>query len=294
MAKIPHFAGRQSLSLTDLQALADAVPQPGHTFTSLPGARGRVQYGPAQFNTAEMVECDGITAAENEEGMIASVSYAATDIPYINEGNMVLPLAHDYDPTDDSSEPTEVATGGVNRISAWKKLRRAQIYRGEICLPLAQTAWPQTAEGAMFTPGLVYGVQLDSEKTDECGGLIGYIDQGVIHLPPLTGGGEPGDDDCPATCITQVTYDDIEEPTVDGGVITLPHSIRMLGEDTGNGDFRAYHRIGDLIDCQDFPINMSTCTLPDGTPLTLQAWTGCHGKALCLKLVCGASYGYSY
>ena len=43
MGKIPHFAGRDSLSLTDLQALADAVPLSAVPVQPAASTRGRVQ-----------------------------------------------------------------------------------------------------------------------------------------------------------------------------------------------------------------------------------------------------------
>lgn len=192
MKKIPHFAGKNSLSLTDLQALADAVPPPATPAHTAAPYRGRTQYGLAQFNTATAEdECSGSVATlPDSPGMLASVAYAPLDSPRIDEGNMQLPLAHDWDPAEDSSVPAEQATGGICSINVPENLKRPQINRGDILLPLAHSHWE--GEGAMCTPGLVYAVQVDAVADDECSGTVGslpYIDQGVIHLSAGTGGG---------------------------------------------------------------------------------------------------------
>lgn len=112
-------------------------------------------------------------------------------VPCIDRGAVRLPLAHDWDPADDSSLPAEQATGGICSINVPERLRRAQINRGDILLPLAHSDWGEDAEGAMATPGLVYAVQVDAGE-DECSGTVSgvpYIDQGVIHLPAGMGGG---------------------------------------------------------------------------------------------------------
>lgn len=200
MKKIPHFAGKNSLSLTELQALADAVPPPCPQVQPAATTRGRVQYDNADYNLATLTadECSGTAARPDSPGMLASVDYAAADAPYIDSGNLVLPLAHDYSP-EDSSLPDESVTGGISSINVVEDLKRAQINRGDIQLPLAQSAWPQTAEGAMYTPGLVYGVQYDPVD-DACeGAVLPRIDQGIIHLP-AGGGGGGGDDTEPSGC----------------------------------------------------------------------------------------------
>lgn len=189
MKKIPHFAGKNSLSLTDLQALADAVPPPCPHVQPATATRGRVQYDNADYNLATLAadECSGTAARPDSPGMLATVAYAATDAPYIDSGNLVLPLAHDYSPSD-SSLPDESATGGVASINVVEDLKRPQINRGDIRLPLAQSDWGDDAEGAMYTPGLVYGVQYDNADACE-GSVLPRIDQGIIHLPSSQEGG---------------------------------------------------------------------------------------------------------
>lgn len=90
MGKIPHFAGRSSLSLTDLQALADAVPLPVAQVQPAAATRGRVQYGLAQYHVP-VDECAGEVAVPDAEGMIAGVVMDAVGEPYIDEGVMHLP-----------------------------------------------------------------------------------------------------------------------------------------------------------------------------------------------------------
>lgn len=180
---IPHFSGKKELSLQDLDTLAKVVHAHGMTTEYVPAGmpRGRRQYTGANYNLSQFVdECNGETAAPDKPGTLASVQYRSTAAPYIDNGNMVLPLAHDYAPAEDSSEPAEQATGGICAISVPEGLKRPQIKRGDIQLPLAHSDWGE-AEGAMCTPGLVYGVELH----DDCDGAIAspYIEQGVIHLP---------------------------------------------------------------------------------------------------------------
>ncbi len=221
MKKIPHFAGKNSLSLTDLQALADAVPPPCPHVQPATHTRGRVQYDNADYNLAtleadecsgsveadegsveadegsgsvEADECSGSVTRPDSPGMIASVAYAAADEPYIDDGNMVLPLAHNFSP-EDSSLPDESATGGIGSINVVAALKRAQINRGDIQLPLAQSFWPQAADGVMSTPGLVYGVQYDPVGDACAGSVLPRIEQGVIHLPAAG-----GDDTDPGGC----------------------------------------------------------------------------------------------
>lgn len=191
---VPHFSGKNELSLQDLDALANAVQAQGCTAEYVPAGmpRGRRQYTGANYNLALFAdECSGSVATPDKPGTLASVQYRTSAAPYIDNGNMVLPLAHDFDTADDSSLPPEQATGGICTISVPEGLKRPQIDRGNILLPLAHSDWGEDAEGAMCTPGLVYAVQVDAAD-DECSGTVGslpYIDQGVIHLPAGAGGG---------------------------------------------------------------------------------------------------------
>lgn len=193
---LPHFSGKTSLSLQDLDALAERVQASSVTAEYVPASphKGHKQYTRASFNAPVSAEdaCSGTVTLPDKVGLIASVGYAETDAPYISAGNIVLPLAHDFSP-EDSSLPDESVTGGIFSINVVEELKRAQINRGDIQLPLAQSSWPQTAEGAMYTPGFVYGVQYDPVD-DACeGAVLPRIDQGIIHLP-AGGGGGGGDD----------------------------------------------------------------------------------------------------
>lgn len=140
--------------------------------------------GPAWYN----VQTDSCTGSVRLDcaGLVASVAYAELDAPRIDAGAVQLPLAHDYSPAEDSSLPDEHATGGISGIDAQDGLHRPQIDRGRILLPLAQSDWGD-AEGAMYTPGLVYAIEQDA-----CAGSA-YIEQGVIHLPSGGSGGGGGE-----------------------------------------------------------------------------------------------------
>ena len=183
-APLPHFSGKNELSLQDLDALSMAVRAHGMTTELVPAAahRGCRRYTGANYNLAQFADaCTGEVATPDKPGLIASVDYDTADAPYIDAGNMVLPLAHDLDPADDSSEPTALVAGGLYRVDAVEGLTRPQINRGAMQLPLAQSSWPQTAEGAMCTPGLVYAVQYDEDEACE-GAVLPRIEQGVILL----------------------------------------------------------------------------------------------------------------
>lgn len=186
---LPHFSGKTSLSLRDLDALAERVQASSATaeYVPAPTHKGRKQYTRASFNAPVSAEdaCSGTVTLPDKVGLIASVGYAPTEEPYISAGNIVLPLAHDFSP-EDSSLPDEQATGGVYSINVPEQLKRPQINHGNILLPLAQSDWGD-AEGAMYTPGLVYAVEQDA-----CTGAA-YIEQGVIHLPSGGSGGGGGE-----------------------------------------------------------------------------------------------------
>lgn len=163
-----------------ITSATDASAAPGRSVAPRPGIH--VQPGLARFNMQVEDSCTGqVSPLPDYAGLLKSVAYDSLDAPVINRGNLVLPLAHDYSPSD-SSLPDESATGGVASINVVEDLKRPQINRGDIRLPLAQSTWPQTAEGAMYTPGLVYGVQYDNADACE-GAVLPRIDQGIIHLP---------------------------------------------------------------------------------------------------------------
>lgn len=179
-----------------ITSATDASAAPGRSVAPRPGIH--VQPGLARFNMQVEDSCTGqVSPLPDYAGLLKSVAYDSLDAPVINRGNLVLPLAHDYSPSD-SSLPDESATGGVASINVVEDLKRPQINRGDIRLPLAQSDWGDDAEGAMYTPGLVYGVQYDNADACE-GAVLPRIDQGIIHLPAPTSGGDD-DDACTGSC----------------------------------------------------------------------------------------------
>lgn len=325
-----------------LAATAGTADTAGRTVPPRPGIKA--QPGLARFNMQAVDACTGeVGALPDYAGLIKGVEYASLDAPRIDRGAVRLPLAHDWDPADDSSLPPEQATGGICSINVRDGLKRACIHRGSIQLPLAHSDW-DGAEGAMSTPGLVYGVEIH----DNCEGAIAapYIEQGIIHLPAPTGGGGGEDDDCPGTCscpLAHVEGPDItpglicgienssdDYPGIMNGVIYLPKAHQAQGADTclgtagmvrsidADGDRDGFiihgeihapwalrhvmpeNRAGwpthllDLEGCDWCPVTMSTCTLPDGTKLYLNAWLQDGG--LRLSLTTGSYYSdyYSY
>lgn len=178
-----------------LAATAGTADTAGRTVPPRPGIHA--QPGLARFNMQLEDACTGqVSTLPDYAGLLKSVVYDSLDAPVINRGNMILPLAHDYSP-EDSSLPDESATGGMRGVQVTAGLQRPMINRGLLGLPLAQSSWGD-AEGAMYTPGLVYGVQYDPVD-DACeGAVLPRIDQGIIHLPAPTSGGD--DDACTGSC----------------------------------------------------------------------------------------------
>ena len=185
----------------------------------------QAQPGLARFNMSAEDACNGeVGALPDYAGLVKAVGYEALEAPRINRGKIQLPLAHDFDPADDSSLPPEQATGGISAINVPEGLKRAQINRGNILLPLAHSDWGEDAEGAMCTPGLVYAVQVDAVEDDECSGTVGglpYIDQGVIHLPAGTGGGGGALSGVVNTSGEQVTWAQMQSAPVKLAVMFL-------------------------------------------------------------------------
>lgn len=173
----------------------------GRSVAPRPGIHA--QPGLARFNMQVEDSCTGqVSPLPDYAGLLKSVVYDSLDAPVINRGNIILPLAHDYSP-EDSSLPDESATGGMRGVQVTAGLQRPMINRGLLGLPLAQSSWDD-AEGAMYTPGLVYGVQYDDADACE-GAVLPRIDQGIIHLPAPTSGGD--DDACTGSCSCPLAQD---------------------------------------------------------------------------------------
>lgn len=179
MAKIPHFAGKQSLSLTDLQALADAIPQPVHGFTALPAARGRVQYGLAQYHADE---CAGVVAEPDTPGLICGVEYVdGVEEPHIVNGAILLPKAQ--------------AGGGITSCSFSSPITEPTVRNNQLLLPYAE----QTNEICLgkatpvYTPGVLKHVSFAPDNCNACG-YYPWIADGACYVPtPIVAlGGEDG------------------------------------------------------------------------------------------------------
>lgn len=237
MNKIPHFAGVQQLSLTDLQALADAVEAQTRILppAGLPGRVGSRKYGLANFNLDTANSCDGSAWPENE-GLIRSVGYSEEDEPYICQGDIALPMAH-YVPG--AGDETPAATGVLHSVLVEGGITAPDIQRGQMRLPLADSA----CDGAVA--GLLRAVEVDEDASAP------YISQGTLYLLP--GGGGGGDDDCCGGCtcvlaqynntaaadvaglIASVAADDAATGcSIVDGAITLP-----MADDTLDCDARA-------------------------------------------------------
>lgn len=312
---VPRFSGKNQLSLQDLDSLADAVQAHNMAAEYVPAGvhHGRRQYTGANYNLALFVdECNGETATPDKSGIISSVQYLAVAEPYIDSGNIVLPLAHDYDPAEDSSIPTEQATGGVAAISVGDRLRRPQIDRGSILLPLAHSDWGD-AEGAMRTPGLVeevsflslpepnicQGVVYIPYADGGCDGVAGVVkgvkvdptatdpefDAGVLVLPPLGGGGGGGG-------ISSCSFSSpITQPTVRNNQLLLPYAEQT--NDVCQGMAYPYYTAGVMKHISFAPDECNACGyypwIEDGAcyiPTPIVALGGEDGRsALCNHLI---------
>lgn len=310
-----------------LAATAGTADTAGRTVPPRPGIKA--QPGLARFNMQVEDSCTGeVSTLPDYAGLIKAAEYAAQDAPSINRGRIILPLAHDYSPAEDSSVPAKQATGGICSINVGSNLKRPLINRGDIQLPLAHSDWGE-AEGAKATPGLLYAVEVH----DECVGAVSapYIEQGVLHLFATGGGG--GGDGGITSCIFSGT---VTAPTVKGTQLQLPYAeqandicagqatpvytpgvLKHVSFAPDNCNACGYYPwIADgscfiptpivalggedgksalcnhLIDCEYAPITLSSCRLPDGTMLYLQGWTERNGQQLRLKITTENAYYY--
>lgn len=217
---LPHFAGKKSLSLQDLDALAARVlahDGAGAEYVPAGAHKGRKQYGNAWYNMGQFVdECGGETAARDKAGMIASVSCQPVVEPYISNGNMVLPLAQSAWPDEYGGVTTPGLVVGVALDAA---AGACYIEGGVIHLPAGGGG------------GCGCGPAFYEECVGSCIGLIrsvGYevglmgpkIDDGRIRLPLCTTAGE-----CPGVAggIASVLMDEAAvAPSISNGVIRMP------------------------------------------------------------------------
>lgn len=177
MGKIPHFAGRDSLSLTDLQALADAVPLSAVPVQPAAATRGRVQYGLAQYHVP-VDECAGEVAVPDAEGMIAGVLMDAVGEPYIDEGVMHLPAGDGGGGCNCGPAFYDVCEGSciglIRSVEYEYDLTGPRIEDGHIRLPLATTYGE--------CPGVCGGVQAVIVSESATGASI---QNGIITLPVM-------------------------------------------------------------------------------------------------------------
>lgn len=185
---LPTFSGKTSLSLSDLDALSAAVKSfHGTEYVPVSGHRGQRRYKLANFNLDQVNE-QGHDVYSNE-GLVQSVGFSVADEPYISEGEIVLPMAHYFQPEGSETEcngGVQNAVGAVSSIGVFSGLKRPDIVRGNIGLPLADST-----ECGGAVAGLISAVEVDSEATKP------FISAGVLHL---TAGG--GDECCGGcTCV---------------------------------------------------------------------------------------------
>ena len=197
MKRVPEFAGQNRLSLSDLQALADAVSECGAAPVTVPAAPrvGRAMYGSCNYNVEDA--CNGEVGVVDGEGLLASVEFkSGLSAPRVNEGAMELPMA------------SEGVAGGLRGVRVEPSLYCPALVDGELLLPAGgggSGEWPVlTVAPSSSEVWSVKNGRIEVGLADDCDGCAGVIRrvemsadvtgprlrQGVLMLP--MGGGAGG------------------------------------------------------------------------------------------------------
>ena len=228
MKRVPEFAGQNRLSLTDLQALADAVSECGVAPVMVPAAPrvGRAMYGLCNYNVEDA--CDGEAGVVDGEGLLARVAFkSGLSAPRVNEGAMELPMA------------SEGVAGGLRSVRVDPALYCPALVDGELLLPPGGSGsgeWPVlTVAPSASEVWSVKNGRIEVGLADDCDGCAGVISrvevsegvtvprlrQGVLMLP--LGGGSGGG--ALAGMVTargeSVTWEQMEAEAVDLAVLFL-------------------------------------------------------------------------
>lgn len=224
---LPVFSGKKSLSLGDLDSLANAVRDAQLKIASVGGAprRGQVHVGNAWYIPSPV---GGLGSTPYfsaiSPGLIVGVGYSrAYDVPLILNGMMTLPMAHmelheEIDPEDNHVSYYPGAVDAVEVVAG----HAARLNKGCVELPLARSPEVEAASGVEYEtsgpiPGLLQRVSWQTGITRP------LVRDGDVLLP-LAAGESTGSS--VAGGIAGIRY--AADPTVTaprilpGGIIELP------------------------------------------------------------------------
>lgn len=187
MGKIPDFVGKNTLSLTDLQALADAVPRERGGVVPMEH-RGRTQWGPAQYGRD-----DGVP---DVCGVVGGVVWGDSSVnaPRIVDGVIELPVGEgglcplaEYDP----EWPGYAVAGRVGAVSWGSSINAPRIDGGHLKLPSAHAEGDVPGEGWKRMGGIEW-LGWDPLEFEDSAVLLGSsvmktrprLVEGHAYLPP--------------------------------------------------------------------------------------------------------------
>lgn len=233
---LPVFSGKKSLSLGDLDSLANAVRDAQLKIASVGGAphRGQVHVGNAWYIPSPV---GGLGSTPYfsaiSPGRIAGVDFSrAYDVPLILDGMLTLPMAHmelheEIDPEDNYTSYYPGAVDAVEVVAG----HAARLNKGSIELPLARSPEVEAASGVEYEtseaiPGLLQRVSWESGITRP------LVRDGDVLLP-LAAGETTGSS--VAGGIAGIRY--AADPTVTAPRI-LPGGIIELPQGGGTGELQ--------------------------------------------------------
>lgn len=224
---LPVFSGKKSLSLAELDSLANAVRDAQLKIASVGGAphRGQAHVGNAWYIPSPVGGLGGTPYfSAISPGRIAGVEYSrAYDVPLILDGMLTLPMAHmelheEIDPEDNHTSYYPGAVDAVEVVAG----HAARLNKGCVELPLARGPQVEAASGVEYEtsapiPGLLQRVSWQQ-------GITRPLVQDGDVLLPLAAGESTGS--CVAGAIAGIRYAadaSVTTPRIlPGGIIELP------------------------------------------------------------------------
>lgn len=226
---LPVFSGKKSLSLGDLDSLANSVRDAQLKIASVGGAphRGMVQVGNAWYIPSPVGGLGGTPYfSAISPGRIAGVEYSrAYDVPLILDGMLTLPMAHmelheEIDPEDNHTSYYPGAVDAVEVVAG----SPIGLCKGCIQIPLARGPQVEDASGVEYEtsgpiPGLLQRVSWETGITRP------LVQDGDVRLP-LAAGETAGSSVAGGIAGVQWAADpSITAPRIlPGGIIELPRS----------------------------------------------------------------------
>lgn len=169
-----HFRKGETLSAERLNELVQGLEAVEVPAANAPARRsGRSAYGPANYNTAELVERGWPDEVEwaDYTGLVGAVNFARNlTSSVIRSGEVLLPLAQ----TTWQHDTDAAATPGLAYAVEFDAVEKPCIKQGVVVVPYADF---EGCDG-VAVPGVMKGVQVDVAATEP------RIDEGVLVLPP--------------------------------------------------------------------------------------------------------------